>query len=334
MADPRLVDYVRHGLKSGISIEHMEKALIKEGWRKQDIDEAIDVIVDEREKDIIPEHQAPTAYKTKVPELMGGEEAPGQPRQPQGEPGKPPESTPEPGSKAMGVFSKFKMILRHPGKFFQAVKAEKGYEAPVKYYLFLLFIQIIIANAILYLSLTFGAAFFEPSLINPLLGMFAITTVNNFLFANIVLVLNIVFVFIAAWFFNIFIRLFKGRGRMVDTFKGIVYAYTPNVILTIIIIPIYLLILFSLIESFSAGTLFSMDILTLAPLEMTFAILSFVFVIWTLYLELKGLSIFHEISMLKVFVALIVGGVVLSIIISVVFGLFFAFFFLGMFAMP
>jgi hypothetical protein len=337
MADPRLVDYIKHGLKSGTPIEHMEKALISEGWRKKDVDEAIDVIIEEREKEhIIPTHQAPKVYTTKVPELMGEEKFSGQPQeQPPGQPETPPEPPAESQYKSMGVFSKFKMVLAHPGKFFQAVKAEKGYEGPVKYYLFLLFIQIIIANIVLYLSLTLGAAFFDPSLINPLMGMFALTTVSDFLFANISLVMSIVVLFIIAWFFNIFLRLLKGKGRMVDTLKGIVYAYTPNVILTLITIPIALLILFSILPSISPGNIFLDFNLAEMPLEtLILSLMSVVFLIWTLYLELKGLSVFHEISIWRVLGALILGIIVLYVIIGIVFGLVIGLFFLGMFAVP
>ncbi len=332
MADPRLVDYIKHALKSGTPIDHIERALINEGWRKQDVDEAIDTIIEEREQEPVVPQQAPTAYTTRVPELMGEEKSP---EQPPGQPEAPPEPSTESPYKSMGVFTKFKMILRHPGKFFEAVKAEKGYEAPVKYYLFLLFIQIIIANAVLYLSLTMGAAFFNPSLINPLMSMFTITTVSNFLFANISLVLTIVILFVTAWFFNIFLRLFKGKGRMVDTFKGIVYAYTPNVILTIISIPISLLILFSILPSLSPGNLLlELNLVEMSLATLVFSLMSIAFLIWTLYLELKGLSIFHEISMLRVLGALILGIIVLYVIIGIVLGLVIGLFFLGAFAIP
>jgi hypothetical protein len=50
MADQRLVDYIRHSLKQNVPINQLEKALIKEGWSKWDVNGAIDVIVEEKEK--------------------------------------------------------------------------------------------------------------------------------------------------------------------------------------------------------------------------------------------------------------------------------------------
>ena len=326
MVDSRLVDYIRRGLAEGYRIEHMERALIREGWRSKEIDEAIDAILDEREKAHLVGTQAePLVYMTKVPELMGGGNPPEPPGQPEETPPEyhgeaPPEPHAEPPVKTMGIFTGFRMVLRHPGKFFQSVKTEKGYEAPVKYYLFLLFIQIIIANLVLYVSLTIGSAFFDPSLINPLMGIFALTTVTDFLFANIYLVLTIILLFVTAWFFNIFLRLFGGKGRMVDTFKGIVYSYTPNVILTIVSIPIMLLIFYSLIPLPESLTLSTITLETSIP-ELALYIISVVFLIWMVYLELKGLSVLHEISMPRVLTALIAAFAVFWIIITVVLGI-------------
>lgn len=315
MVDSRLVDYIKRGLAEGYRIEHMERALIREGWKSKEIDEAIDAILDERDKAHLVGIQAePLVYMTRVPELV--REAPPEP--PDLEPleagPEKPEPAPEPLPKAMGIFTRFRMVFRHPGKFFQTVKTEKGYETPVKYYLFLLFMQIIIANIVLYISLTIGSAFFDPSLINPLMGIFALTTVS-FLFANVYLILSIALVFAMAWFFNVFLRLFGGKGRMVDTLKGIVYSYTPNVILTMISIPIIILAFYSLIPPLSASTLY------INPFEASantmLSSLSLMFLIWMAYLELKGLSVFHEVSMLRVLTALVVAFAVFWVIISI-----------------
>jgi hypothetical protein len=327
MADPRLIDYVKRYLNAGYSVDQIERNLLDVGWNMREIDEAI---IQARTQVPAPMHGAPV-YTTSIPRAEPERRPPEQPA------GQQAAST---EYKPMGVFTKFKMVLIHPGRFFNAVKPEKGYESPVKYYLFLLFIQIVIANAILYLSLTLGAAFFDPSLINPLMGLFTLTTVNNFLFANITLVLSVIVLFIMAGIMNVFLKALGGRAGMPDTFKGIVYAYTPNVILTIISVPIYLL-MFQMSPIFGSSGVnitsgFDPSALT-AYMENIFSIitimeiLSVIFLVWGLYLELKGLSTFHEISMFRVFGAIILTGVVLYLIS---FALLFGLLFLVPFAIP
>lgn len=364
MADQRLVDYIKHALKQGISINQVEKALIKEGWSKWDVDSAIDVIVEEKERNQFMNEpyamqKSSRVHTTQIPGTTESTASPDQNYPEQGgkeelivdakktEPvktrpllkdkGKNKPATLKTRQGSMGVFTKFKMILTHPGKFFQAVKDEKGYEAPVKYYLFLLFIQIIIANAVLFISMTLGAAFFDPSLISPLMGMFTLSTIDNFISANISLVMSVIVLFITAGFYSIFIKLFKGKGGVLGTFKGIVYGYTPYAILTVISIPIYLLIASSIIPADISGGInplsdmmqFSFSSIMLPVIILS--IISLVFFIWSLYLQLKGLSVFHEISMWRVLGALIISVLILVVIVTFILSMILMLFMLTMF---
>lgn len=337
MSDPRLVEYLRKGIESGHSLEQMEKALVKEGWSRGDVDKAVDKLVEQRDTQEImggrmshlPEELQPEGagiHETQLPEAsteQGVAQQAGQP--PAQKPGEKPSESEAVQSKTMGVVSKFKAVIAHPGKFFQAVKAEKGYEAPVKYYLFLMLIEIIVINATLVAAifLGLGTDAIMGDAINILeLGLGIVT---QFIFVNIFILLGIVGVFIMSWIIGVFIRMFGGKGTTLDTFKGLVYAATPATIMIIITIPISVFMGISILEpalSSAAGTIPIELLSTMNLYYMIILIIGGVFSIWGLYLSLKGQSIFHEISMGKVFFAMIVAGIVIGIIVSLIqFGL-------------
>jgi hypothetical protein len=44
MADKRLINFIREGLRRGYSIEYLERQLVKEGWNLDEVDDAIDIV--------------------------------------------------------------------------------------------------------------------------------------------------------------------------------------------------------------------------------------------------------------------------------------------------
>jgi hypothetical protein len=296
MADQRLVDYIRSYMSAGYSASQIETSLVNAGWDRRSIHDAMN------ESGIQPAVRMPTAPVATgqpVPRAAGAQ-------QPNQQPGQ--AAQPVPSQRVnLGIIGRFLAVLGSPGKFFMMVKHEKGYETPVKYYLFLMFIQIIIANALLGLSLWLGSAFFDPSLVNPLMGIIGINTAADFLFANVGLVINLVMLFAVAWLLNKVLRGLGGKGELVDTLKGLVYSYTPNVILTLVSLP---LVLGMMVMGIDPGMILIVGSITL--------VVSLVFGVWTLYLSLKSQAVFHDVSMGKVFGALLITGFILYMIITAI----------------
>lgn len=293
MADQRLVDYIRSYMSAGYSASQIEQSLVNAGWDRRSIREAMN------ESGMRPAFRMPTAPVATgqpVPQAAGTQ----QPSQ-QGAQAAPVQRL------NIGIFGRFLAVLGSPGRFFMMVKPEKGYDTPVKYYLFLMFIQIIIANALLGLSLWLGSAFFDPSLVNPLMGIIGINTAADFLFANVGLAINIVLLFAVAWLLNKIIRAMGGKGELVDTLKGLVYSYTPNVILTLVSLP---LVLGMMVMGIDPGM-----ILVVGSISF---VISLVFGVWVLYLSLKSQAVFHDISMGKAFGAFLATGFIIYIIITAI----------------
>lgn len=333
MADSRLAEYLRMGLEAGHSLERMEKALIKEGWSRDDVDDAIDSLIQQKEKQEmmtghlshLPEElqlQGNETPETRLPEAHG-EQGPIKriQRKPQGKvPERPIDKPPDPAQpqqRSMGVVSKFKGVLAHPTAFFQSVRDEKGYEAPVKYYLFLVAIEIIVANAVLVAAMFIGSgadSLFTDS-ISDMLSL-GLGVASQFIFINIAVILSIVAVFIVSAIMSRVLRIFGGEGSMADTFKGVVYASTPLTLMVIIILPVSIFMQVSALGMISSGSgadpfsglmSFGISVILVAVLEIAFSI-------WTLYLTLKGQSIFHGISKARVFGACIVTSIIIGIL--------------------
>jgi hypothetical protein len=170
-----------------------------------------------------------------------------------------------------GVIEKLKLNILHPQEFFDRVRDEEGYEGPVKFYLLVELINLAIANIILLLLSTF-----VPSLtqIAGVLGPFDVLTgmLNDILYANLTIILSILGTFLAAGIVHIFSLIFGAKGGYHSTYRALIYASGPS----ILILP------FALIP--------------LAGIFISFSIL-----IYSLYLFLKGLSTFHNISMPRAF---------------------------------
>ena len=298
MADPRLIEYIKQNLNAGYSPDELDQVLVNQGWKRDEVADALREVRTGQSYPAYPDYAS--SYSTPAPQAVpAAQQAPSIPQY-----------------QKLGMMDKFRMVIRSPTVFFNMVKPEKDLETPVTYFLFLLFIQVIVSNAILIVSLAFGSMVFNISTINPLLGTLTALTVDNFISANVMIALTLVFVAFWSLILNFFIRLLGGKGAFVDTFKGVIYASSPNVLLTLISIPMVAIVLLFPAGNVGADGTPAIEevILPLLIVGGVQAVLQLVFLVWNVYLMLKGLSIFHEKSKLIVLAAIIVMGVVISII--------------------
>ncbi len=194
-----------------------------------------------------------------------------------------------------GVIEKFKLCFLHPNQLFDRVKDEQGYEGPIKFYLLIAFINLIIANIILITLVTLMPPVAE------LLGFIGPIEIIGGLFSNIIntnltIIFSVLGTFLSAGFVHLFALIFGAKGGYHSTYKAIVYCTGPS----IFILPVSLIPFVGLFISLSIS-------------------------IWTLYLFLKGLSVFHNISMARAFgIATVMVITTIAIIFLVVFSLAFS----------
>ncbi len=70
VADPKAVDYIRTQLNSGFSVDTIEKAMLDAGWKEQQIEEAIDQVMEEtqgKEEAMKPRGSIGRAFPGAVP---------------------------------------------------------------------------------------------------------------------------------------------------------------------------------------------------------------------------------------------------------------------------
>ena len=114
----------------------------------------------------------------------------------------------------MGILVRFRAVLFHPREFFDAVKPEQGYETPVRFYLFLAFIQVVMLNLIV-----LAAVSIDPSVLDPGMGFGTVLVMvfSNLIFTNIFVLVAIAITFVSAGYLHIFVRLFGGSGGYQNT---------------------------------------------------------------------------------------------------------------------
>ena len=170
-------------------------------------------------------------------------------------------------------FSRIMEVLGNTEKYFTGVKNE-GYGEPLLYYLpFMIF------------SALFGAFAF-PKYFSEYLT-FQVSGIL-FLFVFVAeIVLQLAVLFFITWLTHFSLRICKGQGQYLDTFKAGVYGSTP-------------LLLWNILSGLFA--------LVFSPIQMFWTFFpSFAFMIWSIFLEVTGLSFYHKISKSRAFW----GGVVL-----------------------
>jgi hypothetical protein len=273
MAEQRLLDYIKGTLGQGFHIDAIRLHLLKTGWHENDVDNAIKVTYRERHG---PGERAMVPFTGEVCE-------------------------------SLGVLSKLRLIVRSNSRFFGAVDREFGYECPVKFYLFLLLIQAVMVNALIFLMPAGLLAGAEGSLINPLLGLLIIQSLTDLILVNISVAISVLMTILVASFIHLFVRLMKGSGGPLGTFKAIVYSYTPNVILTMLAAASVALSLALSVAYPSLGLV--------SCIYMIIPVMSLPFLAWSLYLQVKGLSVFHRISGIRALSAVVLSGAALLAVV-------------------
>jgi hypothetical protein len=210
---------------------------------------------------------------------------------------------------SIGVKTKLKLVVTNPRKFFKVVENEKGYECPIVYYLFLLLIQVIMSNIFIILMPAGFLLSLEGFVINPLLVMLIVESFRDLIMINLSVGISIVVTFLVAFFVHCFVRLFKGSGGIEGTFKAIIYSYTPNMLLTVasaLLVAVFIAI--SLINT-------SISLIGLVPVIIPF--FTIFFFLWAIYLEVRGLAVFHKMSQLKALLTVVLSGIILLVVVFI-----------------
>jgi hypothetical protein len=186
----------------------------------------------------------------------------------------------------MDFFEKIARLLKTPTKYFSTVKKE-GLKEPVVFYLIFTAVVGLLSAASQIKTFQISAGWYP------------------FMYVAIVL-FGMIGAFIGAGITHLFVMLFKGKGTYIDTFKARAYGSVPSLLWAIPMVAMILVI------SSEIGVIL-VSILSIFP------------AIYSIYLEVVGLSILHKISKGKAF-----GAIILPIII--IFTLAFVFFFFVMMA--
>lgn len=195
MANRELVDYISDNLKMGHKPQQLRQILLKAGWSSQQVNDAF------REISSLPI----------VPAV----------------PIKSPSPQPAVQQKPMGILQELKTVLIHPGEFFEKVKDEKRYELPLRFYFFIIILQIVSIVFLYFLGL-----FEFPSL--PLIGSLGtgwmlLLSGIVILMVIVVFLLTIIGTFIGAGILHIFAKIFGAKGGYHNTYKAFVYSTAPAI---------------------------------------------------------------------------------------------------------
>ena len=179
----------------------------------------------------------------------------------------------------MGLVEKIRKILLHPSEFFDDVKSE-GIGGAFKYLAVLGLAYILVVLA-LYFLVPSISPFGALQAYMDYIGM-SLTATTGIALALGFYVLILVIPFIGVGVLHLFVKLFGGHGSYADTYNAVVYGNTPTYLLGWI------------------------------PYVGALATL------YSLYLEIKGISKLHDISMLRAVLAVIVVPLVIGVVVSVV----------------
>lgn len=170
----------------------------------------------------------------------------------------------------MGFIEKIKKVILSPNEFFDAIKTEEGITQAFIYYAILSLIY----------SILFGIFYFlMPTFLGPMpFGELGIAMIV------ISYVVGLISVFIYAVITHIFTKIVGGNGNYSATFKSLVYASTPSLLLGWV------------------------------------PMIGVIFAIFSLYLMIKGISKLHGITMLRAFVAVFIIPLIIGIVIAMIVG--------------
>jgi len=295
MVNQNIVKYMREGQKRGFKIPLLRQKLLEGGFKKKNIDEAA-VFVQKMAKPVA--RKAPVVQRKPIMPSARGVSRPvrkvAKPVVRNVE--KPVEKS---SNGKLGMFGKIGKAFAHPIELFEKTKGE-GVFSSLKYLWFISLVPFILGGLVIFLFLGVLVDWLVKYAVTSGLPAGTVTltftTVQTLLiilgWGVYLFIITPILMLIGNGIMHLFIKLFKGRGSYADTFRSFVYASTPAVIFMVI------------------------------------PFVNSVVGIWTFILSLFGLSINHEISKLRAFLALLVGGLVVGIIGSILV------FVIGMFFVP
>ncbi len=293
VADPRIIQYIRQQMDAGFRKQQIYDALLQAGWYKEEIDQAFYEVANQayaKEPEAAP------------PEQVSDELHPKKPL-----PEKP------------GFFWKLRNALFHPGRLFEAVKNEKGISKALGFFGILSFIDFMIALVVLLFAPYLLQSFTQNPFLQQILQYMLLSSLSSML-DPLNLLVNYVVIFaltlLGAAAVHLFVFVLRGSKGFYQTYKALMYATAPLILLSLIF-PLFLLSL-----------IISLDYTLLAIVSMgLFVAAGF----WSLYIGIKGLSKLHGISVLKAVVALVIIPFIVAIALSFVAFMLLPSFFLGLF---
>ncbi|MCX6814095.1 MAG: Yip1 family protein [Candidatus Aenigmarchaeota archaeon] len=289
VADPRIIQYIRQQMNAGFRKSQIYDALLEAGWYKEEIDEAFYEVANQAYSKFEPE----PAPSQETYELHPKKPLPEKP----------------------GFFWKLRNVLFHPGRFFDAVKNEKGITKALGFLGILSFIFFIITLVVLLFAPYLLQSFLQNPLLQQIFQYILLISLLNLLnplnlLVNYVIILALTL--IGAAIIHFFVYILRGSKGFYQTYKALMYASAPIIFLALIF-PLYFL---SYLYPFADLTAMGLIIIT---------------VFWSLYIAIKGLSKLHDISFLKAIAAVVIIPLIIIIIMFFVASMFPLSFFSGMF---
>ena len=246
-ANQDVAKYIKDQVNAGFGKEQIYQALLNTGWNKEQINEAIYEIMGKS-----PEKPSQTAQKAQTEQKAG----PGTPQSP-------------------GIFWKLKNVLFHPGRFFEAVKAETGIK---KAFVFMFVVSL--ANVLALLAVFIYAG---------ILGAPSPLSIFPVIFAA----WPLLFSFLLSGITHGFVRIAGGKNGFRHTYKALAYAIAPAVFLPLIY-PLYFFVVSTMLPTVSV-------------------ILQIFIAFWSLYLAIRGISAFQGISAGKALTAIVFTSIVVIV---------------------
>jgi len=265
-----IVNYLKEGMSRGFSIQLLKKKLLEGGFKEKDIDDAVG-FVRQNMKPKMSEKSKPVLTKKNVKPLQNFNSI-----------SKPNMKNADYGKMArekIGLFRKIGMSLAHPKLLFEKTKSESVWSA-LGFFYFISLVPFILGSAALFFLISVITAYLDSipflpvaSIVSPSF-LILVFSVGLWIF-----VVSPIMLFISAGILHLFVKLYKGIGIYADTFRAIVYSFTPS---------------------------------------MLFFFIPFIG-IWTFVLSLFGLSANHQISKGRAFLVYLTFFVLITIISLVVF---------------
>jgi len=287
MPDRRLIEYVYTQLKNGYSVERIIEALRKQGWSEKEIQEGIHT-GQMHMGNSLPS-KAPTNYPTNQhyqnnqpfnqAQTLTGQQSQTQPTTQQ--------------QTSLGLFGKMKKSLSSPTYLFNNVKQE-NLSSPFKYYAVISLIPLAILLIIFLLAFSvFSPLMGSVAMIDPT-GLFMIMMLLGPVLVIVEYILGLIGSLIGAGIYHIIAKIYGVKGTYDDTYKAVAYSATPASLLFIVAIGLFFVY----------------------PL----AAMAFVFVlaIWGLYLQIKGLSVLHDISFGKALLIILTPIIIIGVIVLII----------------